>query len=642
MGSSALPHLAGLDRLGPADPSALVGVVDGMPDLADPDLAGATITLETTMLPDTAVLPDRHATAICRLIFGDRHGLASGCAGLALPIFFASATSAAPAPARASQMDIARALQMAAERGVAIVNVSAGQRSSTTEAGEHLEAALKLCQRRRILVVAAAGNDGCACLHVPAAAPTVLAVGAMDAAGRPHAASNWGAAYGRNGILAPGVDLDLGWDEGDADRHETGTSYAAAVVTGVAARLLSEAHRRGYDLDPVDIRQILLDSADACDGAVDGDCARVLAGRLNLSAAIALLHRRGEPHTPSAAVEPSAAPIWGEAGMSAAVEEALGTSAGRVGRAGAVVDVGAAVTQQGCACGGGETETDEKARAPAAPASCGCGGAQPPQIAYTIGALWFDFGSEARYDALVQRMGDPVSVNNPAVLLPFLADNLPFASGITFILMQEQIPVYAVQPAGPFAIEIYRAMLDALQTSLTPDGDLQRVAIPGLVSGTTRLANGMTLPVLYPDLRGMVMWRAKELVANALSAAAPGADDIPDGTFFNFLSRVYDELRNFGLSPEDRALNFAATNAYQAAAAFTDAAKRHLELDRITVRKSPICRPDSDCWDVQLVMFDPENDRRAARFYRYTVDVSEVLPVTIGHTRIWNAPLHGS
>lgn len=639
MGSSAAAHLAGLDRLGPADPGVLVGVVDGMPDLADPDFAGAAITVETTMLPDIAVLPDRHATAICRLIFGARHGLASGSAGLALPIFFASATSSAPAPTRASQMDIARALQMAAERGVAIVNISAGQRTSTAEAGEHLEAALALCQRRRLLVVAAAGNDGCACLHVPAAAPTVLAVGAMDAAGRPHAASNWGSAYARNGILAPGVDLELGDAEDGTDHRETGTSYAAAVVTAVAARLLGAARRLGFGLDPIDIRSILIDSADACDSATDADCARVLAGRLNVAAALALLHRRGGSHTRTAAVEPSAAPIWGEAGMSAAVEEAFGTSASRGGRAGAAAGAGVAVTQQGCACGGGEAQSDEPARAPAAAASCGCGGDQAPQLAYTIGALWFDFGSEARYDALVQQMRDPVKVNNPAELLPFLADNLPFASGITFILMQEQIPVYAVQPAGPFALDIYRAMLDALLSCLTPDGDLQRVAFPGLVSGTTRLANGMTLPVLFPDLRGMVRWQATELVAAARKALE--LDDIPDDTFFNFLTRVYDELRNFGLSPEDRALNFAATNAYQAAVSFADAAKRHLELDRISVRKSPICRPDSDCWDVQLVMFDPDNDRRAGRFYRYTVDVSEVLPVTIGKVRSWSAPLHG-
>lgn len=639
MGSLAAAHFSGLGGLGPADPGVRIGVVDGVPDLNDPELVVASLTVEATMLPDVAVLNDRHATSVCRLIFGARHGLASGCTGLALPIFFSIALTKGATPARASQMDMARALQVAASRGVGIVNISAGQRASTEEAGEHLEAALALCQRRRILVVAAGGNDGCACLHVPAAAPTVLAVGAMDDNGRPHAASNWGSAYTRNGILAPGVELALGEDEDGTERRGSGTSYAAAVVTGVAARLLSEARHRGYHLDPLDIRQILLDSADPCDASTGDDCARVLAGRLNLTAAVALLHRRGAPHTPTATVEPSAAPLRGEAGMSAAADQAFEASAGRDTRAGPVADGGAPVTQLGCACGGGEAKADEPARVPAAPASCGCGGGQPPQIAYTIGALWFDFGSEARYDALVQRMGDPVGVNNPAVLLPFLADNLPFASGITFILMQEQIPVYAVQPAGPFALEIYRAMLDALQSSLTPDGDLQRVAIPGLVSGTTRLANGMTLPVLYPDLRGMVMWRAKELVAAAQSSVAD--DSIPDGTFFNFLSRVYDELRNFGLSPEDRALNFAATNAYQAAAAFADAARRKLELYRIDVRKSPICRPDSDCWDVQLVMFDPENDRRAGRFYRYTVDVSEVLPVTVGRTREWNAPLHG-
>lgn len=51
--------------------------------------------------------------------------------------------------------------------------------------------------------------------------------------------------------------------------------------------------------------------------------------------------------------------------------------------------------------------------------------------------------------------------------------------------------------------------------------------------------------------------------------------------------------------------------------------------------KSPICRPDSDCWDVELQMFDPENERRANRVYRYTVNVSEVLPVTVGTVRTW-------
>ena len=82
-----------------------------------------------------------------------------------------------------------------------------------------------------------------------------------------------------------------------------------------------------------------------------------------------------------------------------------------------------------------------------------------------------------------------------------------------------------------------------------------------------------------------------------------------DDDIFNFLNRVYYELRNLGVAPQERALNFAATNAYQTQVAFAESAGRNLALDTITVAKSPICRPDSDCWDVQLQMFDPENER---------------------------------
>jgi hypothetical protein len=32
---------------------------------------------------------------------------------------------------------------------------------------------------------------------------------------------------------------------------------------------------------------------------------------------------------------------------------------------------------------------------------------------------------------------------------------------------------------------------------------------------------------------------------------------------------------------------------------------------------------------------NPENERRASRVYRYTVDVSDVLPVTVGTVRSW-------
>jgi len=105
----------------------------------------------------------------------------------------------------------------------------------------------------------------------------------------------------------------------------------------------------------------------------------------------------------------------------------------------------------------------------------------------------------------------------------------------------------------------------------------------------------------------------------------------------NFLDRVYYELRNLGVTSQERAINYAATNAYQVGAVFERAANERLELDTIDVERSPICRPGSDCWDVKLVFFNPTRRMEQARkVYRFTVDVSHVIPVTVGAIRSWN------
>ena len=159
-----------LQQLGDPDKGVLIGIVDGLPDLECAPLQNAGVSVEQSMVPESPGAPNAHGTEICSLIFGrppKALGLARGCSGLSLPIFFSDHDHGSPRPA--SQMDLARALTIAVERGVSIVNVSAGQKASTPEAGRHLEDALSLCDRHRVLVIAAAGNDGCACLHVPAA-----------------------------------------------------------------------------------------------------------------------------------------------------------------------------------------------------------------------------------------------------------------------------------------------------------------------------------------------------------------------------------------------------------------------------------------------------------------------------------------
>src|SRR5262249_4400719 len=141
------------------------------------------------------------------------------------------------------------------------------------------------CAANGVLIVAAAGNEGCDCLHVPGALPSVLVVGAMDASGEPLKFSNWGAVYHAQGILAPGDNIP-GATPGSGTTTQSGTSHATPVVAGVAALLLSLQLRRGQKPNPQAVRAALLSSALGCDDQPAPDCRRLLAGRLNIQGAM--------------------------------------------------------------------------------------------------------------------------------------------------------------------------------------------------------------------------------------------------------------------------------------------------------------------------------------------------------------------
>lgn len=105
----------------------------------------------------------------------------------------------------------------------------------------------------------------------------------------------------------------------------------------------------------------------------------------------------------------------------------------------------------------------------------------------------------------------------------------------------------------------------------------------------------------------------------------------------DFFDRVYYDLRNLGQLASERALNFAVTNAFQASQVLTEALATGFTLETIEVVKSPFCRLNSDCWDVKLKFFDTENMGRSRRIYRYTIDVSDIMPVTMGSVKVWSS-----
>ena len=236
-----------------------------------------------------------HGTHITSLIFGQPGGPVSGiaprCRGLIIPVFRDYQEG------RLSQLDLARAIEQAVQAGAHVISISGGERSPSGEADDILARAVQACERNNVLVVAAVGNDACECLHVPAALPGVLAAGAMRSNGQPLDVSNWGLAYRENGILAPGENIPGAVPGGGIARF-TGSSFAAPLVSGVAALLLSIQRQSGQRLNPHAVREAILKSAEPCDPRKTPECPRYLAGTLNISGAHALIKKEKRKQCP--------------------------------------------------------------------------------------------------------------------------------------------------------------------------------------------------------------------------------------------------------------------------------------------------------------------------------------------------------
>jgi cyanobactin maturation PatA/PatG family protease len=710
-------HLLGIEPLWSmtrGDPRVVIAVLDGPVETEHACLSGARLELVALASAGASGCSEsrQHGTHVISQIFANSEcglsGIAPECSGLLIPVFGGTENGGLIA---ASQIDLARAIRLAVDRGSNIINISGGQLSATPEAEQFLGDALVYCDQAGVLVVAAAGNNGCECLHVPASIASVLAVGAFDpATGKPMGFSNWGRAYRSNGILAPGMDMP-GAQAGGGLTTRTGTSFAAPIVTGVAALLMSVQLNRGMAVDARTVRAALLKGATRCDESVAEDCRPYLVGKLDVNTSLGLLCGEVDAVEPLQAA--AALHACGQEAMLASCDVSRdGISAAEIPNAGFIeassarkssetrqsnlaevdamraqsvplssaipgrrfVEAGATKVMPSASLrnweeenmvneridtGGDQPSGDavESTRPAGIEASgiavqegaadilpsgvkpssncgcggdcgCGCGGATGarPQLVFALGELGYDLVTEARKDSLWQAMGgDPHEWGNLARHL----QTAPWdAEAVTWTLRIDATPIYAIRPMGAYAPDAYKRLADWL-IGQTDERKIERVSLPGWIAGSATLTNGIVVPVVVPSLRGMFAWDTRSLVGSLTQ------DPTETETLTNFLERVYYELRNLGQSPQERAMNFAATNAYQAHNVFQQAVGSKTQLDHIHVVKSPICRQDSDCWDVMLTFFDPLNDRAARMVHRFTVDVSDVVPCTVGRTRNW-------
>jgi cyanobactin maturation PatA/PatG family protease len=620
------------------DSRICVAVLDGPVDQSHPCFEGANLTQLPTLVSGVANggSASQHGTHVASIIFGQHNspvrGIAPNCRGLIVPMFADGRDRLAPC----SQIDLARAITQAVEQGANVINISGGQLAASAEPDRLLANAVRLCQENNVLIVAAVGNDGCDCLHIPAALESVLAVGAMDAQENPIGFSNWGQVYQNQGILALGENI-LGAIPGGRTATKTGTSFATPIVSGIVALLLSIQVQRGEKPDPHAIRDAILQSALPCNQIKDLDNRRCLVGKLNISGAYTLI-TKGEIEQMSnhkleeVMMQPSETDnvieqlqpnemISLNLEQSVSHSSAIGVQAAEAKTSTLMPTTMSIEENPMMITPSNETNTS------VTPSECtSCGGGKQIQLVYALGELGYDFGTQARQDSFTQAI--PAGMN----LLDYLEQNPFEAPSLTWTLNLDATPIYAILPAGPYASVIYERLRSFLR-----DDDIERVSIPGYLAGSVKLLSGQTVPTIIPELRGMYGWSVAALIENLTQAypAGPSAEDYSN-KIREYLERIYYEFRNLGVTPQERALNFSATNAFQIADVMSTGTAADIGLDTITVEKSPICRPDSDCYDVKLQFFNLQDSRRAGKVYRFTVDVSDAIPVSIGRVRSWS------
>lgn len=647
-----IPGLHGLwgETLG--DSRICIAVLDGPVDLSHTSFAAADITrIETLVLGKADHGPaSQHGTHIASVIFahhdGPVKGIAPGCRGVVIPVFKDGDAGSPGSIAPCSQVDLARAINQAVEAGAHIINISGGELTPSGTAHPLLVDAVKDCANRGVLIVAAAGNEGCECLHIPGALPSVLTVGAMNGRGEPMGFSNWGKPYQTQGVLALGENIQ-GAIPGGGVVASSGTSYATPVVSGVAALLLSLQLKLGRQADTQSVRSAILKSAIGCDEQPASDCRRLLAGRLNIKGAMRPI--RGGKNVMTESTNGTATSPVEKNSSSTEMATAQQPSSAQVQAASfedGEVDTAMGKQPLGCTPSLGKEEVlaPQGSISPSnvKAAACECGGTAPRQLVFALGQLGYDFGTEARRDSIMQHMKQPANPHDPTQLLAYLKENPWDAAAILWTLNLDATPIYAIQAQGGYAGETYQRLCEFLGEQAK--GEVERVSIPGYVGGSARLLTGQVVPIISPVLRGMYSWNTTALVQTICGTLpqdkAPQKEKDEYGVkaqaITNFLRRVYEELRNLGVTPQHRAVNYAATNTYQVMEVFKAAMKEDMELDTIEVDRSPIGRPDSDCWDIKMTCFNPKQVFvQARKVYRCCVDVSDVVPVMVGPVRSW-------
>jgi membrane-anchored mycosin MYCP len=246
-----------------------VAVVDSGVD-ASPQLAGKVTAIDLTGTGFQDCSGEGHGTAIAGIIAARVQAQGNPFEGVAPQARILSVKVNSLQTSTVALL--AEGIRDAALEGAQVINVSVTTNSNAPE----LASAVTFALRHGSVIVAAGGNDegqeNCRGPCYPASYPGVLSVGAVAQDGSLVSFSN---PHSHVAVTAPGVDITSTAPGGYSVNNLSGTSFATAFVSGVAALVRS----RYPSLSVPEVVDRIEETADgsAGPGTGDGLCAAALA-----------------------------------------------------------------------------------------------------------------------------------------------------------------------------------------------------------------------------------------------------------------------------------------------------------------------------------------------------------------------------
>jgi hypothetical protein len=265
----------------PGDSTVIIGIVDTGVERHHPELKRRlrsgfnTVEFEKSDLATGVHLvghwsgPDSdpedfvgHGTACAGIIgaLGEHipPGLAGECRMLPIRVLAAALVPGRDEPVGIGAVyDIDLGMKRAIDLGAKVLNMSFGTASTSLEPGDpkpHADV-VKYGVARGCVMVAASGNSGTEEAYYPAAHEGVIAVGAVDQAGKPSVFSTRG---NHVALCSPGEGIISSSLHGYA--KASGTSFAAPFVTAAAALLVSYAEGKAQPITGADVKLVLMNS----------------------------------------------------------------------------------------------------------------------------------------------------------------------------------------------------------------------------------------------------------------------------------------------------------------------------------------------------------------------------------------------